>query len=197
MKKRKQDVLVLDHFDSFTYNLVQCVEEQGGAARVVRTDTPFSTISDVKPDRLILSPGPGHPKDVQLFQQALGAWAGKIPILGVCLGHQAIAVFAGAKVTRNFRIMHGKISRIELFTIRGIFARMPARGGLWVCRYHSLVVEREEAKAHGLNVIAATEEDEVMAIEYPKYPNLFGVQFHPESIFTQEGGKIIETFLKL
>src|SRR3989344_7372386 len=106
-------VLVFDHFDSFTYNLVQYVQERGSEVRVVRTDALFSAIADIKPDRLILSSGPGHPKDATLFMQALNAWAGQIPILGVCLGHQAIALHAGAAITRNYRQMHGKTSLIR------------------------------------------------------------------------------------
>lgn len=187
-------VLVLDHFDSFTYNLVQCVEERGQKVRVVRTDTPFSAIADATPDRLILSPGPGHPKDAMLFTQALNAWAGQIPILGVCLGHQAIALHAGAQVTRNFRQMHGKTSQVQ-HSQMGIFEGLPRP--LEVCRYHSLVVERADADDFGLDVIAVTNENEVMAISNPRYQNLFGVQFHPESIFTQQGGKIIDNFLAL
>lgn len=190
----KKSVLLLDHFDSFTYNLVQYVQERGREVEVVRTDVSFSAIADAIPDRLILSPGPGHPKDAQLYMQVLNAWAGKIPILGVCLGHQAIALHAGAAVTRNFRQMHGKTSFIK-HGQHAIFGGLPDL--LEVCRYHSLVVERVEAERFGLEVIAETDENEVMAIANPQYPNLFGVQFHPESIFTQQGGKIINNFLKL
>lgn len=191
---KQPNVLLIDHFDSFTYNLVQYVHERGSEVRVVRTDTSFSAIADANPDRLILSPGPGHPKDALLYMQALNAWAGQIPILGVCLGHQAIALHAGAAVTRNFRQMHGKTSSIR-HSEKGIFEGLPK--SLEVCRYHSLVVERAEADCFGLQVIAETDDNEVMAIANPRYRNLFGVQFHPESIFTQEGGKIIDNFLAL
>jgi anthranilate synthase/aminodeoxychorismate synthase-like glutamine amidotransferase len=194
MKNREPFVLVLDHFDSFTYNLVQYVEERGVKALVVRTNAQFSEIADLKPDRIILSPGEGHPKDVSLYFEALDFWAGKIPVLGVCLGHQAIAMHAGAGVTRNFRQMHGKTSLIG-HSQSGIFKGLPSP--LEVCRYHSLGVERDEVERFGLEVLSVTEEGDVMAIANPKFPNLYGVQFHPESYFTQEGGKIIGNFLNL
>ena len=187
-------VLILDHFDSFTYNLVQYVEGWGKTVKVARTNTLFADIANCYPSRVVLSPGPGHPQDVILFHQAITAWAGKIPILGVCLGHQAISLHAGAKVVRNYRLMHGKTSLVHHNGHR-LFAGMD--NPFEACRYHSLVVGKEDAESHGLEVIAWTEEGEVMAIGNKRHKNLLGVQFHPESIFTQGGEKIIKNFLGL
>lgn len=188
-------VLVLDHFDSFTYNLVQLFEVLGSKVQVVRTDQPFESLKELRPTHLVLSPGPGHPQDVPLFRQAIDRFAGQVPILGVCLGHQAIAEYHGARVIHNFRQMHGKTSVIR-YSQRGIFKGLPKP--LTVCRYHSLVVRKQDAEHCGLHIIAVThEEGEVMAIASARYPNMVGVQFHPESIFTQEGGKIIENFLQM
>lgn len=187
-------VLLLDHFDSFTYNLVQLLEVLGCKVQVVRTDQSFESLKDLRPTHVVLSPGPGHPKDAGLFLEAIGFWQGKLPILGVCLGHQAIALHAGAAVTRNFQQMHGKTSQVY-HSGKGLFIGLPR--DLMVCRYHSLVVEREEAERCGFDITASTGHNEVMAIESVRYRNLVGVQFHPESIFTEEGGKIIENFLKI
>ncbi len=191
---QRPEVVVLDHFDSFTYNLVQLLEELGSRVKVLRTDSCFSAIARAKPDRFILSPGPGHPKDATLFLEVINKIAGKISILGVCLGLQAIALHAGAEVRRNYRQMHGKTSPIyhndhKLFD--GLENPFEA------CRYHSLVVGKEDAESHGLEVIAWTEENEVMAVASKQHHNLLGVQFHPESIFTKGGKRIIENFLKL
>ena len=187
-------VKILDHFDSFTYNLVQAFAEYGAHVQVHRTDLVFPHPAFEDVERLVLSPGPGHPRDVSLFRQMLDVYAGKIPILGVCLGHQAIALHAGAEVVRNYRQMHGKTSLIHHNGHR-LFAGLS--NPFEACRYHSLVVSREEAESHGLEVIAWTEEGEVMGIASKKHKNLYGLQFHPESIFTEQGGQIIENFLKL
>lgn len=190
----RRPVLILDHFDSFTYNLVQYFEGRGREVKVIRTNTVFSAIPDFYPSHLVLSPGPGHPQEVVLFHQAITAWTGKIPILGVCLGHQAIALHAGAKVVRNYRQMHGKTSLVH-HNGHKLFAGMD--NPFEACRYHSLVVGKEDAESHGLEVIAWTEEGEVMAVSSKQHKNLLGVQFHPESIFTKGGEKIIANFLAM
>jgi anthranilate synthase/aminodeoxychorismate synthase-like glutamine amidotransferase len=193
--KTHQHVLIIDHFDSFTYNLVQYFEELGCEVMVMRTDRPFEQMKELRPTHLVLSPGPGHPRDVPLFRQALDQFAGKLPILGVCLGHQAIAEYHGAAVIHNFRQMHGKTSAIRHSQL-GIFKGLP--NPLTVCRYHSLVMRKEDTARCSLQIIAETWDDgEIMAIASMSYRNMVGVQFHPESIFTEGGKKILQNFLQM
>jgi anthranilate synthase/aminodeoxychorismate synthase-like glutamine amidotransferase len=197
MKTAGPSVLLLDHFDSFTYNLVQYCEELGAKVQVVRTDQPFSSIQGLRPTHVVLSPGPGHPKDAGLFHQAIDFWQGKVPILGVCLGHQAIAEYYGAKVVRNYRQMHGKTSVVCIRDTRVDFCRLFAglHEPFTVCRYHSLVVDRDTIPDEELKILAWTPEGEIMALQHRTFIDVIGVQFHPESIFTQEGGRIIKNFL--
>lgn len=190
--QKKKEVLIIDHFDSFTYNLLQYIGELGVEVGVVRTDTLLNELEKLRPDFIVLSPGYGHPQDVKCFQEAINLWSGIIPILGVCLGHQAIAMAKGAKVTRNYRIMHGKSSPVfhnSCSLFKGI--SNPFLAG----RYHSLVVSKEDCETHGLEVIARTEENEVMAIS-DKHSSIYGIQFHPESILTPDGKKMLSNFLQ-
>lgn len=196
MPRNNCRVVLIDHFDSFTFNLYQFLRELGAEVKVQRTDIgrgEFSGLVDAfSPTHFVLSPGPGHPKDVPLFADAIAGYGGAMPILGVCLGHQAIACAHGAAVRRNTRVMHGKASEVRhdgsvLFAgLTDPFSAM---------RYHSLAVSREECERAGLAVTAWTEEGEVMGIVSRRIPHLFGVQFHPESFFTEGGKQILQNFL--
>ena len=190
----KKTTLILDHFDSFTYNLVQYVEELVSEVKTVRTDVLFEEIKNIQPTHLILSPGPGHPSEVGRFKEAIEYWKNKIPILGVCLGHQALALAAGAAIQRNYRIMHGKTS-LTYHNGEGVFKGI--RNPLTVMRYHSFVTDRKTCEENGLEITAWTNEKEIMAVRYKNNPLISGIQFHPESIFTESGKKIILNFLKL
>lgn len=187
-------ILIIDHFDSFTYNLQQYIGEIESNILVMRTNAPFEMIKKAQPTHLVLSPGPGHPRDVRCFGQAIEYWEDKIPILGVCLGHQALALAAGAEIKRNYRIMHGKESVIQ-HNGKGIFSGVD--NPLVVMRYHSLVVAKEDCETSNLEITAWTEDGEVMGVRYRDNPMMNGVQFHPESLFTQGGKKILENFLSI
>ena len=186
-------LLVIDNYDSFTYNLVQYFGQLGVAQRVFRNDeiTPDEALA-LNPDRVMISPGPCSPKEAGVSLDMIGAFAGKKPILGVCLGHQAIGQFFGGKVVRAERLMHGKVSPIlhhgtELF--KGLPPGFPAT------RYHSLLVERSSFPAE-LEITAETAEGEIMGLRHRSKP-VWGVQFHPESIATEGGMKILQNFLEL
>ena len=198
-------VLVLDHFDSFTYILVELLLILGAEVLVVRTNRTLDDVLEelrqqkFVPTHIVLSPGPGHPKDVPLFLAALRRYAGVVPILGVCLGHQAIGLFAGGRVERSRILMHGKTSRIYHNT-RGIFAGLP--DPFVAMRFHSLIVEWPAlppymGRRERFDVTAWSGDEEVMAIELHDYPHVYGVQFHPESFKTEGGKKIIANFLAM
>lgn len=192
MKAKK--ILIIDHFDSFTYNLQQYVGEQESNVEVLRTNMPFAKLEAAQPTHLILSPGPGHPGEVELFRQAIEFWGNKIPILGVCLGHQALALSVGAEIGRSDKIMHGKESLVY-HDEEGIFEGL--KNPFTVMRYHSLVVNRESCKQNGLEITSWTDAGEVMGIRYKDNNLISGVQFHPESLFTEDGKKLLMNFLKL
>lgn len=186
-------ILVIDHYDSFVYNLVQLVEGAGRSTVVVRSDeSSASYLMAMQPEAVILSPGPGAPEDAGCFLDVLSAVPEKIPLLGVCLGHQAIGVGFGGRVDRGPEPVHGKASAIY-HDGAGVLAGLPNpfEGG----RYHSLVVIKDEVP-DDLEVTAWTEDGLVMAVQHRTLPR-FGVQFHPESILTPEGPKIVENFLAL
>jgi anthranilate synthase component II len=186
-------ILVIDHYDSFVYNLVQLVEGLGYATEVVRSDAEATdSLLARRPEAVILSPGPGRPEDAGCMVELTGALADDTPVLGVCLGHQAIGTALGGRVDRGPEPVHGKASSIH-HTGEGILAGVPNpfEGG----RYHSLVVEREDLP-DDLEVIAWTDDDLVMGIRHRELPR-FGVQFQPESILTPEGPRIVENFLEL
>ena len=146
----------------------------------------------MKPAGLIFSPGPGRPKDAGICEEAIWQFAGEIPMMGVCLGHQAICEVFGAKITYAARLMHGKTSKVQADTGSTLFQGL--ENPLTVARYHSLAADAEEWPAE-LKITARTDENEVMAVEHVKYP-IYGIQFHPESVMTPEGMKIIENFVK-
>jgi anthranilate synthase component II len=186
-------ILVVDHYDSFVYNLVQLVESLGRRTEVVRSDAePADALAAREPEAVILSPGPGRPESAGCMVELTNVLDPNTPLLGVCLGHQAVGAAFGGKVDRGPAPVHGKTSTIH-HVGSGIFEGVPDpfEGG----RYHSLVVQRD-ALPPDLEVIAWTEDDLVMGIRHRELPR-FGVQFHPESILTPEGPRIVENFLKL
>ncbi len=184
-------ILVVDHHDSFTYNLVQLIETLGRRTEVVFSDAgPASDLLALHPDAVVLSPGPGRPEDAGCFTELLRILPEETPVLGVCLGHQALGVVCGGTVDRAAPV-HGKASLVY-HDGRGIFegVDLPFEAG----RYHSLVVRRNDLPAE-LTLTAWTEEGLVMAAEHKELPR-YGLQFHPESILTPAGSQIVENFLR-
>ena len=186
-------ILVIDNFDSFTYNIVQYLEELGRPCVVFRNDAlDCETIKEMNPDGIILSPGSGNPHQAGITMEVIQTFANQIPILGVCLGHQSIAQVFGGQVVRAKRMMHGKVSRIHHNEV-AIFAGVP--NPFAATRYHSLVVS-DEALPPCLEVTARAPDGTIMAIRHEKY-QVHGVQFHPESIMTPHGKHILNNFLEL
>ena len=186
-------ILVIDNYDSFTYNLVQYLGELGSDLEVYRNDK--ITIEGIKmrgPDKILISPGPGEPKDAGISEEVIRSFAGLVPILGVCLGHQAIGEVYGGKIVGAKTLMHGKTSAIH-HDGKGIFNGV--KNPFEATRYHSLVIDRS-SMPDVLRITAETKDNEIMALEHVKLP-IYGVQFHPESILTVEGKKILGNFLKL
>jgi anthranilate synthase/aminodeoxychorismate synthase-like glutamine amidotransferase len=186
-------LLVIDNYDSFTFNLVQYFGQLGVEQRVFRNDeiTPAEAVK-LNPDRVLISPGPCSPAEAGVSLDMIGTFAGKKPILGVCLGHQSIGHYFGGRVVRADRLMHGKTSPI-LHKNSDVFHGMPQ--GFAATRYHSLLVERSSLPPC-LDVTAETAEGEIMGLRHKELP-IWGVQFHPESIATEGGMKLLENFLKL
>jgi anthranilate synthase component 2 len=188
-------ILVIDNYDSFTYNLVQYLGELGAELIVRRNDAiSVDEIGELKPQAIVISPGPGIPANAGVTVPLIRRWGGEIPILGVCLGHQAIAEAYGGQVVRAARVMHGKTSLVE-HDQRELFAGLP--NPLEVMRYHSLVIEPKTLPAE-LEVTARARDDrsEIHAIRHRKYP-VWGVQFHPESVMTAHGRELLRNFLDL
>jgi anthranilate synthase component II len=185
-------LLMIDNYDSFTFNLVQYFGELGQDVRVVRNDEiTLEGIAELKPERLVLSPGPCSPAEAGVCIDAIRHFAGKLPILGVCLGHQAIGAALGGKVVRSQVQMHGKSSTIHTDGL-GVFSGLPERFS--VVRYHSLAIERESLPAD-LVVTARSEDGEIMGVRHRGIP-LEGVQFHPESILSEHGHAMLRNFLE-
>ncbi len=186
-------LLVIDNFDSFTYNLVQYFGQLGVEQRVFRNDaiTPEQAL-ELKPERVIISPGPCSPNEAGVSLKIIETFAGKVPLLGVCLGHQCIGQYFGGKVIRADRLMHGKTSPVR-HRDTDIFAGLPQ--GFEATRYHSLVVERDSLP-DSLAITAETDAGEIMGLRHRELP-VYGVQFHPESYATDSGMKILENFLSL
>ena len=186
-------ILVVDNYDSFTYNLVQYLGEMGEDIEVYRNDKiSLADIEEMSPKSILISPGSGCPDDAGISKAVIEQFAGKIPILGVCLGRQSIAEVYGARVVRSDKIMHGKVSPIhhdgkDIF--KGLSSPFDAT------RYHSLVVESGTVE-YPLELIAWTEDDEIMGIRHKELP-VWGVQFHPESILTFEGMKLLRNFVEM
>jgi anthranilate synthase component 2 len=187
-------VLLIDNYDSFSYNLYQLVGEMNPDIRVMRNDAmSVDEIREMKPGHIILSPGPGRPENAGIIVEAAKTVCREIPTLGVCLGHQAICLAYGGKVTYASRLMHGKQSMTIFDQDCPLFAGVPEKAP--VARYHSLAAE-EASLPQCLRVTARTEENEIMAVQHRDYP-IFGVQFHPESIMTPDGKKMLANFLAL
>ncbi len=186
-------MLIIDNYDSFTFNLVQIVGKLGERFRVFRNDKiTLKEIERLKPKRILISPGPGRPEKAGITCEVIKEFYKKLPILGVCLGHQAIGYSFGAKIIKAKRIMHGKVSEI-FHDKKFIFRRV--ENPFIATRYHSLVIDRNTLFEDFI-ICAESEDKEIMGIRHKKYP-LFGVQFHPESILTKEGEKIIKNFLEV
>lgn len=187
-------ILIIDNYDSFTYNLYQCVGTLNPDIKVVRNDAV--TVEDIRnlhPDHLILSPGPGKPGDAGICEAAIRELKGEIPLLGVCLGHQAICEVYGGTVTYAKQLMHGKQSDVKLDITSPLFKNLP--DVIAVARYHSLALD-PKTTPEVLKVTGVTDAGEVMAVEHKKYP-VYGLQFHPESILTPRGMTIIKNFLEI
>jgi anthranilate synthase/aminodeoxychorismate synthase-like glutamine amidotransferase len=186
-------VLVIDNYDSFTYNLVQYLGEMQVQLEVHRNDEiTLDRIRDLGPDRILISPGPCSPRESGLSNEIIRTFAGHIPIFGVCLGHQCIGHVFGGNVGVNYRMMHGKTSPIR-HNGCGLFAGMP--NPFQATRYHSLVIERETLPAC-LEITAESDEGEIMGVRHREL-TVHGVQFHPESILTENGRTLLANFLKL
>ncbi|MFY7698804.1 MAG: anthranilate synthase component II [Burkholderiaceae bacterium] len=189
-------VLMIDNYDSFTYNLVQYLGELGANVETIRNDaiTPqeiFARSAALKPDRIVISPGPCSPAEAGISVALIQVAMGKIPLLGVCLGHQAIGAALGGKIIRAKTLMHGKTSKVE-HTGQGVFKGLPSP--MTVTRYHSLAIERDTLPAE-LMITAWTQDGEIMGIQHKTYA-LHGVQFHPESILSEHGHAMLKNFLQ-
>jgi anthranilate synthase/aminodeoxychorismate synthase-like glutamine amidotransferase len=186
-------ILMIDNYDSFTYNLVQYLGVLGAEVEVRRNDkVTLDEIETMKPERIVISPGPGTPQSAGITISMIERFHPKVPILGVCLGHQAIGAAFGGRVLHAARIMHGKTSEIS-HDSKGVFRDLP--DPITATRYHSLAVERESLPSC-LEVSAEAEDGEIMGLRHRQYP-VEGIQFHPESILTKEGMNILRNFLKL
>ena len=185
-------IALIDNYDSFTYNLAQCLGELGAEVRVFRNDQiSVDEVAALAPSHVVLSPGPGTPDDAGITLGLIARLAGSVPLLGVCLGHQAIGQAFGGKVVRAGRVMHGKTSRVR-HDGGGVFAGVPDE--FVATRYHSLVVERESLPAC-LAVTAQSEDGEIMGLRHRGLA-VEGVQFHPEALLTEHGHALLQNFLE-
>ena len=187
-------ILLIDNYDSFAYNLYQLVGEINPNVKVIRNDAmTVEEIGELKPEKIILSPGPGRPENAGVIMEVVKKLGGRIPILGVCLGHQAICAAFGATITYAKKLMHGKQSEIFCDNDSPLFKTCPKK--FLVGRYHSLAAD-EKTLPPSLKVTARTVDNEVMAVQHAR-DKIFGVQFHPESILTPQGKIILKNFLEL
>mgnify|MGYP000857626577 CR=1 FL=1 len=187
-------ILLIDNYDSFSYNLVQMIGSIEPDIKVVRNDqVTVNDIESMKPSHLILSPGPGYPRDAGILEEAVIKLKGKMPILGVCLGHQSICEAFGGTVSYAKELMHGKKKLMYKAGESQLFKGLPDTFA--AARYHSLAALKDTLPAE-LRVTAESEDGEVMAVEHTKYP-VFGVQFHPESVMTPDGRVMIENFMEV
>jgi len=193
-------VLVIDNYDSFTYNLVQYLGELGAWVEIIRNDQMSldeleAMIESQGITHLLISPGPGKPADSKLSIQSIRKFAGRLAILGVCLGHQAIGEVFGANVVKAPYLMHGKISVIKHNNESELFKDIPE--SFTATRYHSLIIDKKSMEGTALKILAMTEDSLVMAITHRDYKNLLGVQYHPESILSEYGHKLLGNFLSI
>ena len=186
-------LLMIDNYDSFTYNLVQYFSQLGQSVEVVRNDmTSLKEIEKLKPEFLVISPGPCTPKEAGVSVEAISHFKGRMPILGVCLGHQCIGSAFGAEIVRAKQLMHGKLSTIQ-HDGSGIFKKMPL--DFIAARYHSLVIEPETLTSDFI-INGRTGDDTIMAIQHTSLP-IVGLQFHPESIATDSGMQLLDNYLNM
>lgn len=186
-------ILLIDNYDSFSYNLYQMVGTIDPDIKVIRNDEmTVEEIEKLEPSRIILSPGPGRPENAGVILEVIEKLKGRFPILGVCLGHQAISMAFGATVSYAPKLMHGKQSEVTVDTSDKLFKGLPEK--TMVARYHSLIADKDTIP-DCLKVTAVTDDGEVMAVTHKDYP-IYGVQFHPESIMTPEGIKMLRNFIK-
>ena len=186
-------IAIIDNYDSFTYNLVQALGELGGDPKVYRNDEiTAEALEKERPEGLVISPGPKTPREAGVSNEVLKRMAGQVPVLGVCLGHQCLGAVYGGEIVRAERILHGKTSQI-IHQGRGLFAGL--ENPFPATRYHSLVVRRESLPAV-LEVVAWTAEGEIMGLKHREHET-WGVQFHPESILTLQGPRLLQNFLTL
>lgn len=185
-------LLMIDNYDSFTYNLVQYLGELGQDVEVYRNDEiDLAKVAELNPDHIVISPGPCTPNEAGISVPLINEFAGKIPLLGVCLGHQSIGQAFGGKIVHAKQLMHGKTSQIHHNNV-GVFKNLPNPYN--ATRYHSLVIERESIP-DCLEITAWTEDGEIMGVRHKTLP-VEGVQFHPESILTEYGHELLENFIK-
>ena len=186
-------ILLIDNYDSFSYNLYQLIGEIDPDIKVIRNDEmSIEEIRALSPDRIILSPGPGRPEDAGIIVEVARTVGKEIPTLGVCLGHQAICMAYGATITYAKELMHGKQSEVDFDNNCLLFEDCPPKA--LVARYHSLAAQTSSIP-ECLKITAVTEDDEVMAVQHREYP-IYGVQFHPESIMTPDGKAMLRSFIK-
>ncbi len=186
-------IVTIDNYDSFTYNLVQYLRQMGAEVHVARNDAlDLADIAALRPAGIIISPGPGRPEEAGISMDAIRHFSGRVPILGVCLGHQAVGAVFGARIVPARRLMHGKTSEVTCDG-RTIFRRIPSP--FTAMRYHSLAVSREGLPA-GLEISARSDDGEIMGLRHRRHPTE-GIQFHPESIMTTVGKRILRNFLKI
>ena len=188
-------ILMIDNYDSFTYNIVQYCRELGADLKIIRNDElSLDEIIRLNPEKIIISPGPATPDDAGVSLEVIEYFKDKKPILGICLGHQSIAQVFGADVIRAKNMMHGKTSTMQRVGECAIFNKLPE---LFVAtRYHSLIVDKESVSDDIIPTAYSTDDDEIMAFKIKDRP-IYGVQFHPESIMSEFGHEIIDNFLKL
>lgn len=187
-------ITIIDNYDSFTYNLMQYVGELGHQVTIIRNDSVcIKEITELNPSHIIISPGPGSPKEVGSSLRVISSFASKIPILGVCLGHQSIGYIYGGKIKRLQKPMHGKRSLIYHYE-QELFKTIP--NPFQATRYHSLIIDKDHLPKE-LEITASTREGLIMGCKHKKYPYLQGIQFHPESLWTEKGKTIIQNFLTL
>ena len=187
-------ILLIDNYDSFTFNLFQFVGMLTSEVKVYRNDQiTVEAVAALQPSHIILSPGPGFPKDAGICEEILEKLQGQLPILGVCLGHQAIGEVFGGKIVHAKELVHGKQSLIKIDNSSRLFKGLPQE--IPAARYHSLIVEKK-SKPECLEVLAATADGEIMAVKHRDH-DIYGVQFHPESIMTPDGLQILRNFLAI
>lgn len=186
-------IVVIDNYDSFVYNIVQYLGEFTEKIKVYRNDEiTVEKIKSIKPERIVISPGPGRPENAGISNDVIREFKGKVPILGVCLGHQCIGYVFGCKIVNAKKLMHGKTSLIR-HNGKGIYKNI--KNPFLATRYHSLVIDKDSVSDE-LEIDAWSDDNEIMGIRHKKY-KIFGVQFHPESILTEEGKKLLKNFLEI